>query len=83
MIGVRCDCRRRTGTARCRGRSGFSLPDSRPVISRSPVFGNVFFGFGHGHLGLTLSAITAEIVSDLVSGRPLPFDIAAFRPDRF
>tara|TARA_B100000029_G_scaffold402886_1_gene402512 strand:- start:280 stop:423 length:144 start_codon:yes stop_codon:yes gene_type:complete len=47
------------------------------------VFGNVFFGFGHGHLGLTLSAITAEIVSDLVSGRPLPFDIAAFRPDRF
>ncbi|MBS34820.1 MAG: FAD-dependent oxidoreductase [Thiotrichales bacterium] len=60
-----------------------SLPDSRPVIGRSPLFGNVFFGFGHGHLGLTLSAITAEIVSNLVSQRSLPFDIAAFRPDRF
>ncbi|MEM9315124.1 MAG: FAD-dependent oxidoreductase, partial [Pseudomonadota bacterium] len=28
-----------------------SLPDSVPVVSRSPRFANAYFGFGHGHLG--------------------------------
>lgn len=37
-----------------------SLPDSLPVISRSPRLDNVYFGFGHGHLGLTMAAVTAE-----------------------
>lgn len=37
-----------------------SPPDSLSVISRSPRLDNVYFGFGHGHLGLTMAAVTAE-----------------------
>jgi D-amino-acid dehydrogenase len=29
---------------------------------------NVFYNTGHGHLGWTLSAVTAEMVSDVVLG---------------
>ena len=35
-----------------------SLPDSMPVIGRAPHFANAYFGFGHGHLGLTSAAVT-------------------------
>jgi D-amino-acid dehydrogenase len=60
-----------------------SLPDSKPVIAGSPRFGNVFFAFGHGHLGLTLSAVTGQAISDLVAGRPTPVPLAPFAIDRF
>jgi len=60
-----------------------STPDSLPVIGRSPHHSNVFYAFGHGHLGLTLSAITAQLISSLVSGEPMPFDITPYRINRF
>ncbi|MGR3548408.1 MAG: NAD(P)/FAD-dependent oxidoreductase, partial [Roseovarius sp.] len=37
-----------------------SLPDSLPIISRAPRADRVIYAFGHGHLGLTQSAGTAE-----------------------
>ena len=61
-----------------------SLPDSLPVIGRSRHATNAFFAFGHGHVGLTAAAPTAEIVADLVAGRREPFiDIAPYAADRF
>ena len=60
-----------------------SIPDSLPVISASPRFRNVFFGFGHGHLGLTLAAVTGRLIADLVAGREPGIDIGPFRADRF
>ncbi len=60
-----------------------SLPDMLPVIGPLPANPNAIFAFGHQHLGLTLSAITAEIVSALVAGRTPPVDLRPFRPDRF
>jgi glycine/D-amino acid oxidase-like deaminating enzyme len=60
-----------------------SLPDSLPVIGRSPRFANVFFAFGHGHLGLTEGATTGRIVAALAGGRPPGIDLAPFRVDRF
>lgn len=59
------------------------LPDSKPVIARSPHFHRVFFAFGHGHLGLTLSAITGRAISDLVAERSCDVPLDAFRIDRF
>jgi len=60
-----------------------STPDSVPVISRHPKDERIVFAFGHGHLGLTLSAVTARRVADLVAGRDTadlsPFDIARFQ----
>ncbi|MDG2285977.1 MAG: FAD-binding oxidoreductase, partial [Alphaproteobacteria bacterium] len=60
-----------------------SMPDSKPVIGKSPHFDNVFFGFGHGHLGLTLAAKTGQLVDNLVSGWTPSIDLSAYRADRF
>ena len=60
-----------------------STPDSLPVIGRSPRCRDVFYAFGHGHLGLTLSAITAQIVAGIISERPDPFDLTPYRIGRF
>ena len=60
-----------------------SLPNSLPVIARSPRFANVFYAFGHGHLGLTEGATTGRIIAALAAGRPPGIDLAPFRVDRF
>ena len=60
-----------------------STPDSLPVIGASPSCKNVFYAFGHGHLGLTLAAITAQLIAAKVSGHPEPFDLSPYRIDRF
>ena len=60
-----------------------SLPDSLPVIARSPHFANVFYAFGHGHLGLTEGATTGRLIAALAAGRDPGLDLAPFRIDRF
>ncbi len=60
-----------------------STPDSIPVIGPSPRFANVLFAFGHGHLGLTLAAVTGRIVADLAQERRPETDLNPLRPDRF
>lgn len=59
------------------------MPDSLPVIGPSPHFSNVYFAFGHGHVGLCGGAPTARIIADLIAGRTPNIDIAPYRPDRF
>jgi D-amino-acid dehydrogenase len=60
-----------------------STPDSMPVIGRDPRDPRIVFAFGHGHLGLTLSAATARHVAALIAGRPdqrlKPFGIERFQ----
>lgn len=60
-----------------------SLPDSLPAIGRASANHNVFYAFGHGHLGLTQMSGTARIVADLLTGRPSAIDLAPFLPQRF
>lgn len=60
-----------------------SMPDSLPVICRSPRHRSVYFAFGHGHSGLTLGAMTGRIIADLVAGRAPELDIAPFDVGRF
>ncbi|MEO9777208.1 FAD-binding oxidoreductase [Roseibium sp.] len=60
-----------------------SLPDSLPVIDRSPRDRRILYAFGHGHLGLTQSAGTAELVASLSGETPPPIDISAFSALRF
>lgn len=45
-----------------------STPDSLPVIGRHPRDPRILFAFGHGHLGLTLSATTGRMIAELASG---------------
>jgi D-amino-acid dehydrogenase len=60
-----------------------STPDYLPVISGSPRHRNVFYAFGHGHLGLVSGAPTARIIADLVAGRESAIDATPYRVDRF
>jgi len=60
-----------------------AMPDSLPVISRSPGHANVFYAFGHGHYGITQGPTTGKIIADLVTGNQPAIDISAFRFDRF
>jgi D-amino-acid dehydrogenase len=59
-----------------------SLPDSLPVIGRSRA-PNVFYAFGHGHLGKTQAAGTARLIRDLVCGETPALDLGPFSPQRF
>ena len=43
------------------------MPDLMPRVGRGKA-PNVFYNTGHGHLGWTLSAVTAEMVADVVLG---------------
>ncbi len=60
-----------------------SMPDSLPVISRSSRFRRVFYAFGHGHLGLSLGAVTGRMIADLVQDRVSDIDPTPYRADRF
>jgi D-amino-acid dehydrogenase len=60
-----------------------SLPDSLPVIGRARSAANVYYAFGHGHLGLTQAAATGRLIRDLVSGEAPAIDLSPFRPTRF
>jgi D-amino-acid dehydrogenase len=60
-----------------------TTPDSLPVIGPSAHFQNVFYAFGHGHLGLTQAATTGQLLSDLIMRRPPAIDPAPYRIQRF
>ncbi|GIU28441.1 FAD-binding oxidoreductase [Shewanella schlegeliana] len=60
-----------------------SMPDSLPVLGRSQKQSNVFFSFGHQHLGLTWSAITAKLLTQEVLGKQADIDLSPYRIDRF
>jgi glycine oxidase len=57
-------------------------PDDLPIIGPTPT-PRVFVATGHFRNGILLAPITAQIMADLVHGRPSPLDIRAFSPDRF
>ncbi|MEL0089876.1 MAG: FAD-binding oxidoreductase [Rhodospirillales bacterium] len=60
-----------------------ATPDSLPVISASAAHKKVFYAFGHGHLGLTGSAVTGQHIASLVSDRNATIDLKPFRVDRY
>ena len=60
-----------------------SLPDSLPVLGAATGDDRVLYAFGHGHLGLTQSAATAELVADWADGRRSAINLQPFRAQRF
>jgi D-amino-acid dehydrogenase len=59
-----------------------STPDSLPVIGLSPDDARIALAFGHGHLGLTLSATTGRLVGELLDTGDQPA-LAPFSIRRF
>ena len=60
-----------------------TLPDYLPAIGRSRKHPNVFYAFGHQHLGLTLAAITGDLLAAVMSDTRPAIDVAPFDIDRF
>jgi D-amino-acid dehydrogenase len=60
-----------------------TLPDYLPAIGRSRRVGNLLYAFGHQHLGLTLAAITGELIAALARGEPPDVEITPFDLERF
>ena len=44
-----------------------TLPDCLPVLGKSPKFKNIFYAFGHNHLGWTLGPTTGKLITDLIN----------------
>lgn len=59
------------------------LPDTLPVIGRSPVHKNAIYAFGHSQVGLTLGGITGKLVAEIVADRTPSIDLNPYRVDRF
>ena len=60
-----------------------STPDSLPVIGFSSATDDVVYAFGHGHLGLTQSAATARLVTQLLNHEKTALPVSALSPKRF
>lgn len=60
-----------------------TLPDYLPAIGRLRGSPNVFYGFGHQHLGVTLAAATAERLETMVLMDRAPDGADPFRIERF
>lgn len=60
-----------------------SMPDSVPVIGPSRAGPEVIHAYGHGHIGLTLAPITAQIIAGLVEGKAPSLDLTPYLPSRF
>ena len=57
--------------------------DLLPVLGFSPSVPNVLWAVGHFRSGILLSAITGEIIADLVKGRRPAVELGAFSAARF
>ena len=60
-----------------------SLPDFLPVIGPSRNYKNVYYSFGHHHLGWTLGAISGKIVSKMISNENTNLDLQPYSSRRF
>ncbi|MFL2898319.1 MAG: NAD(P)/FAD-dependent oxidoreductase [Candidatus Pelagibacter sp.] len=60
-----------------------TLPDFLPIIGPSKNFKNVFYSFGHHHLGWTLGAISGKIISSMISDENTNLDLEPYSSLRF
>ena len=56
--------------------------DTRPYLGFAPGYRNLIVATGHKRAGLQLAPATAEVIADLVLGRPPRIDLDHFRIDR-
>jgi len=60
-----------------------TLPDYLPVIGPSKNYKNVFYSFGHHHLGWTLGAISGKIISKMIAKENSNIDLKPYSSTRF
>ncbi len=60
-----------------------TLPDFLPVIGPSKKYKNLFYSFGHHHLGWTLGAISGKIISGMIAEEKTNLDLSPYSSQRF
>ncbi len=60
-----------------------TLPDYLPVLGPSKNYKNVFYSFGHHHLGWTLGAISGKIISKMILGENTNLELEPYSSLRF
>ena len=60
-----------------------TLPDYLPVMGPSKNYKNLFYSFGHHHLGWTLGAISGKIISGMVAGDSTNLNLEPYSSLRF
>jgi len=60
-----------------------SLPDFLPVLGPSKHHENVFYSFGHHHLGWTLGAVSGKIISKMMANEKSNLDLKPYSSIRF
>ena len=60
-----------------------SLPDLLPVLGPSKNYKNVFYSFGHNHLGWTLGAISGKLISKMIANESINLNLSAYSSSRF
>jgi D-amino-acid dehydrogenase len=58
-------------------------PDDLPMLGRAPGTENLVLATGHGMLGVSMSAITGLLVSEVVAGKMSSLDLAPYAAARF
>ena len=56
-----------------------SLLDFLPVLGPSKNYKNVFYSFGHHHLGWTLGAISGKIISKMIANENTNLDLDLYK----
>ena len=60
-----------------------TLPDYLPVIGPSKNHKNIFYSFGHHHLGWTLAAISGKIISKMIADEKTNLNLEPYSSKRF
>ncbi len=60
-----------------------TLPDFLPVLGPSKKNKNLFYSFGHHHLGWTLGAISGKIISSMIAEEKTNLNLSPYNSSRF
>ena len=58
-------------------------PDGLPYLGRTAKYSNLILATGHAMMGMSLSPVTGQLVSELVGGEKPSFDLRLLSPDRY
>ena len=60
-----------------------TIIDSLPMIGKAPKHKNLWFNFGHNHIGLSTSAGSAVIISEMIQNKKTSINADPFSPKGF
>ena len=59
-----------------------TIADSLPMIGKAPKHKNLWFNFGHNHIGLSTSAGSGVILADMIENKKTSINVDPFLPER-